>query len=488
MSSNANNGLKRIELLYLNSDGADVWFVFKDERIPAHKLILTTMSPWLNTMFFGALPEGNEVNMTNGPVTADAFKEFLQFFYTDKVKLTLKNIESVMDLAKQSLADHIFAECEEFLAKSITTDTMCFGYQLALRYGASKLKKICEDEICVNAEQVLRSSSFMEFPYEFLEEILQCDSLACEEKDVFNACIAWAKAACKRNGKDPLKMENLRAQLKDTVHQIRFISMTKEEVARCIASCPGFFTANELEEIICMTGKATANTIKKCDEKFNWTPRYFNLRWDKGRRLECERFWFRSKSRPFYPVQEVETTSFTCNRRVLLRGFECECNEIISKAATIEIIEKRSKDDDHDPIERYNEETTLNFENKVTYYSNKLGYLKSYVAKFTLNKPILLRPKYTYVIKITLTPDEEGESEDAPGEQEESEDAEQVEKAEIKKAPFRNDNVYKPKVLLNFDISIRFNSARGIISSLSLSRFDNKNLIQKLIHSPLAWF
>lgn len=448
MSSTSNNGLKRFELLYLNEEGADVHFVFDDERIPAHKLVLTTMSPKFNTMFLGELPEGDDVDMTNGYVTSDAFKEFLQFFYTDNVKLTLKNIESVMDLAKQSLAEHMFTECEEFLAKSITTDTMCFGYQLALRYDANKLKKICEDEICANAEEVLRSSSFMNFPYEFLHEILQCDALACEEKYVFNACIAWARAACKRNNEDKSNAENLRAQLKDTIHQIRFTSMTKEEVAVCIGSCPGLFTATELEEIICMIGQEKSNQMNA--KQFNWTPRYFNLKWEKGRQLECKRFMRRNNVT--LNVINVEITSFTCNRPVLLRGFNCECSQVASRAANVEIIEQNSNGDE--PIERCNEGTNLIF-------IEKRDNLLSYEAKFILNKAILLRPKFKYIIKITF---ESKEMETSPR--------------------LSNDMLYKSNVLLDFDILIKFSHERGIISSLSLSRFDDTNLIRKVIRRP----
>lgn len=46
-------------------------YVFHEERIPAHKLILVTMSPWFDTMFFGSLPENNEVNMTQTNVSAE---------------------------------------------------------------------------------------------------------------------------------------------------------------------------------------------------------------------------------------------------------------------------------------------------------------------------------------------------------------------------------------------------------------------------------
>lgn len=453
------SGLNRIKALYLSEEGADVWFNFPDERIPSHKLMLTTMSSWLNTMFHGSLPEGDEVDMTvNGKLTAAAFKEFLQFFYMDpdSVKLTMENIEGVIDLAKQSLTDHIFDACESFLVQSVSTDTMCFGYQLALRYGANKLRAICEDEICVNAEQILRSSSFMEFPFDFLQNILQCDALACEEKVIFDACIAWAKAACKRNNEDPTKAENLRAQLKDSVYQIRFISMDKKEIAKCIASCSGLFSADELEEIICM------NCNESKAKKFNWTPRYFNLQWDKGRHLKCQRFRMWSTDF-FYEANEIETLTFTTNRRVLLNGFKCESSLLCQKEIDFVIVEMRSNGEDR--TECYSQQQViLDF-----YHKRKDVY--SYRAEVTLNKSILLRPKHKYEIQITIK--QEPSNQDPILEQE-------VEK-------FHNRTIFKTSVAVDFDILMRFDKPKGIVSALNLIRFDEKNIFQKIFDAPISW-
>lgn len=181
-----NNVLQRIKDLYLQSEGADVWFIFGNERIPGHKFIVSIGSPWLNTMFNGSLPENAEVNMNECGVTANTFKELLRFIYTQNVNFTMDTIQEIIHLAKQSLNDDFFDKCEQFLINSLTFDNIFFGYQLALLYEANDLKKKCEEEICVYAEQVFKSSSFLNFPFEYLENILKCDALACEEKEIFD--------------------------------------------------------------------------------------------------------------------------------------------------------------------------------------------------------------------------------------------------------------------------------------------------------------
>lgn len=503
MSSGTKNAIEKFQTLYLNEDGADVWFCFGDKRIPAHKLILSTMTPWFKTMFFGSLREGNEVNMTHSNVSADAFKEFLRFLYLNEANLTMDNIDGVMDLAKQSMIENIFTECEDFLIKSLTSDTICFGYQLALLYESERLKAFCEDEICVNAEQILRSSSFMDFHYDFLQNVLQCDALACEEKYIFHACIAWAKAACKRNDLDPSEADNLRKQLKKSLYQIRFNSMTKEEVATCISSCPGLFAADELEEIIRMIGHPKEHK----PQIFNWTPRYYNLQWDKGHQLKCKRInkkvtRISNRTRDYWwEVEDVEQTTLTCNRRILLKGFDCECNELCSRPAVIQITEKRCNDPDQIEIECYNDQLILEFKKKPIFLSSSTALI-SFQASVKLDKVILLRPNYVYKIKITFEndPPEVPEAPEAPGAPEaadapEAPDApdipeprEAVETPETLPKHIYNRCVYKKKVLLDYDIMIRFGQNRGIISALSLSRFDHKKFIQKIASSPKAWF
>ncbi|XP_055298897.1 BTB/POZ domain-containing protein 3-like [Sitodiplosis mosellana] len=461
MSMRKSGVLQKIQNLYLNPNGADVWFVFDGERVPGHKFMLTASSPWLSTMFNGSLPEDKDVDMTNGRATVDAFKEFLQFSYMDDVTLTMENIEGVIDLAKQSLADDIFEKCEEFLIKSLTNDSMFFGYQLALMYEAKKLKTFCEDEICSNAEKVFKSSSFLEFPYEFLENVLRCDELNCEEKDIFDACIAWAQAACTRNNEDPSNAESLRAQLKESIYQIRFCSMTKEDVAACIRSCRGLFTANELEEIVFMVSKASEMEARK----FNWTARRIKQVSTKGQHLHCSRFnWLRYVTpyfdRGFYIGfgSNLETT-FTCNQRVLLNGFTCEYPDKIKFSVNTKIIEMKS---DGSVNELYNQRNLLDFSNKRNYKT-----YNPYKAHTKLSNLILLRPNHTYTIEI------------------------QFPIQPLYRGPLGFPFDFNNEVRVDHDIIIKFKggdnypTTSGIICSLDLIRTDEKKYIDKIKKNPL---
>lgn len=66
-------------------------------------------------MFNGSLAEGNNVDMNDMPVSAEAFKEFLRFIYRKEVQLVMNNIDEVMYLAELSLSGEYFEACERFL-------------------------------------------------------------------------------------------------------------------------------------------------------------------------------------------------------------------------------------------------------------------------------------------------------------------------------------------------------------------------------------
>lgn len=438
--------LQYFQKLYLSQDGADVWFVIDGERIPSHKLILTAMSEYYKTMFYGSLPETGEINMNDANISAESFKEFLKFIYLVKPNLTMDNIEGVINMAQISLSEDIFMECEKFLKNTLEKDTLFYGYQLALQYEIDSVKLLCEEEICVHIEGALKSKSFLQFPYEFLQVILRSDSLACEEKDIFNACIAWGKAACRRNGLDPKNMEHLRSQLGDSLYQIRFTSMTNEDAAACIGPHPGLFTLDELQEIICMIGHNQSFQATK----FNWTSRFFNLKWNKGLPLECSRFVARDNGKILYNVERCEITRFTCNRRIILSGLILELASHNSKSIQIKINEINS--DEHS-VERHSQRATARFlENKDARYS-------SFLANIQLNKWILLRPNYTYEISITF---------------------------EHQMVDMTSLSSFKQKIRVNHDIVLNF-SSRGIVAELSVQRFDNRKSLRKIVHNPIFW-
>lgn len=452
MSSNDRGQLRHFQSLYLSSNGADMWFIIEDERIPSHKLILTASIPYYKEIL-SENQNNDESHLTD--VSVESFKEFLKFIYLVKPNLTTDNIEGVMEMARRWQAEEIFTECEEFLKRSlIEISTLFFGYRLASEYKAKSLKKLFQDEICARASNAFKSASFLTLPREILVKILECNSLACTEIEIFYACIAWATATCVRNGLDPSNVEHLRSQLGDSLYQIRFTSMTNEEAATCIGAHQQLFTAIELQEILCMVG----HRKKFKSKKFNWTIRYYDL--NSKRNLNCSRLRDSDDFKSTHAVQTVEVTKFTCNRNVVLHGIELEMCQNMEQSIHIRIDERNQHLQSN---ECYNERSMARFAgNQLAPLRERQNViLYSCVARIPLNRGILLRANYTYRILITFNNVNNNSN-------------------------WLSRTTLKDKVRTDCDTVFWF-SERGIVSSLVFRRFDDRIFLRKIIHSPTFW-
>lgn len=307
--------------LYLNEKFADVHFILFDDadnihKIPANKIVLAALSPVFDTMFFGSLKEGKEVEIID--TNAAAFKEFLQFFYLSEVKLSMEHIESVARLAdKYDIVEH-FSACAKFLKSQLNTSNMCWGYHLALFFDDEELIAFCVGQIRRTPKDIFASDTFRQCTLQTLEHILGLD-LTCNEVDIFRACLLWAKNACKQINLDENQMKNLKNQLGDCLKLIRFGEMMIEDLTEIISSNKELFTPEELQDIcflMSMKGYKPKIFIQK--------PR--NYIWNVSAVLKCQRTL--ESDMVVIPTtksfQSPEKVSFTSNQPVLLGQFSTQ--------------------------------------------------------------------------------------------------------------------------------------------------------------------
>lgn len=236
--------------LYLESDLADIHFVFPNDddqiaKVPAHKVILASASPVFKEMFYGLVKEGVTVEITDS--NANAFKEFLQIIYLSDVTLTTGNIKEMVRLAdKYDILDCFNATAIE---RQLTNENMVYGYQLAIALNNSKLKEFCEKQMRKFTNDVLKSAGFLQCSHEVLENILQQNALDCTEADLFHACISWAKFQCQNNGLEKPNSVDLKKQLGECFHLIRFDAMDDEEIQEILSNKDyrSIFTQDEVE-------------------------------------------------------------------------------------------------------------------------------------------------------------------------------------------------------------------------------------------------
>lgn len=228
----------------LEDSDAKVKFFIGSEEIPADSRILSAFSPKYRSQFSPAMYKNNVFVLKN--VSSAGFKEFQQFSCKNEVTLTLENIEDVLDLAKQSLVDEI----AHFLINMVGLDKFLFFYRLALRFHMELLKECCTNAIETNVGAVFKTADFLKCEKEILRNILTIDLRDCNESEIFDACVSWARAQCEKHELDGDQSVNLRAVLGEALYKIRFYSMSIEEYSTISELYPELLTTKESHDVL----------------------------------------------------------------------------------------------------------------------------------------------------------------------------------------------------------------------------------------------
>lgn len=291
--------------LYLNPERADVHFIFEsgDERVPAHKIILSSGSDVFDTMFYGLLKEEGDIKIVDA--TAEAFKEFLSFFYFNAIDMTMENVSDVMYLGGKYGVPECLRLCGSLLESNITAETVLSALSLAIFHEQEQLQMSCELFIEYNLHEVLKSESFLVCDRRVLEHILQMDRLPCSETVLFEACLSWVRA---NSGVDRLTRNIVQSHLGNLFYEIRFAAMTSGEFSKLSSMYGELFSTNEYSDIL--------RTISEQRRKPKLS-KACHLVWDSARLIR----WDLLQADAGRRMKAEEITKFSTNTWLLLGHF-----------------------------------------------------------------------------------------------------------------------------------------------------------------------
>lgn len=295
----------------MNADRADVHFTFEssDERVPAHRIILSSISDVFDTMFYGILKEDGDIKIVDA--TAVAFKEFLRCFYFNKVDdVSSDHVPDIMYLSMKYNVPDILQKCALLLKSKITNQTVIHTFGLAIFHDLQELQRSCESFIAANLYEVLRSESFLNCDRRILERVLKMDFLPCSETELFEVCMSWVRVASET---EHLTRDVVQTQLGNLFYEIRFGAMTSEEFGKLLPVYGELFSANEHDEIArVISGQETDPQIFKASRRIPV--------WDSTRIIRFNRFlhWMENGN---YRVNAEYVTEFSTNTWLLLGHF-----------------------------------------------------------------------------------------------------------------------------------------------------------------------
>lgn len=272
---------------------------------------------------------------------------------------------------------------------------MVMAYQLAVSLGNTKL---CEPQIRVLIKDVLKSEGFLQCSHEMVESILHLDGLQCNEIDLFEGVIEWAKSSCQRNGLDANDSNDLKQQLDSCFSLIRFGATSGADIGKILSNevYKNLFTQDELIDV--MQQKVNPGYKSKY---FESAPRSKHLDFNESTQLICQR---EIPTDPYYQIpfflKKNQPTWFYTNQPVLLKRINfCSIRHPTTRGeadfslcADIEIFEYNFKS-----LTFWGEPGKI----LSSIQSVKVGKNKDWI----LASPIAINPGFIYEVRVTLLED-----------------------------------------------------------------------------------
>lgn len=215
---------------------ADVHFIVDQEKIPAHKLVLSIGSPVFMAMFYGS---GCQMQTQTQIEIPDAdplsFKHMLKYLYTDEMHIGPDSVMNTLYISKKYAIEALECECVNFLKNNLRSDNAFMLLEQALLFDETRLTELCLNTIDRNTIDAFSAECFLDINLNTLILILKRDSLGISEFKLYNFVIKWAHNQCLKQNLYPINRENQKKVLGEAVSLIRFPLMSKEEFAKAVS-------------------------------------------------------------------------------------------------------------------------------------------------------------------------------------------------------------------------------------------------------------
>ncbi|KAG7198045.1 hypothetical protein KM043_016270 [Ampulex compressa] len=222
---------ERIVFLFNNEILSDVSFLVgrgaQQQRIPAHKLVLSSGSAVFDAMFNGTLATAStEIEVPD--VEPTAFLAVLLFLYTDEIQIDPETVMTTLYTAKKYAVSALEKHCVDFLKNNLTSDNAFLLLTQARLFDEPQLAAVCLDTIDRFTTEALNADGFTDIDIDTLKIVLERDTLRVRESKIFQAVLRWSEAECVRHQLS-VTPENQRLVLGSAFSLVRFPLMSKEE-------------------------------------------------------------------------------------------------------------------------------------------------------------------------------------------------------------------------------------------------------------------
>uniref|UniRef100_A0A672JFS5 BTB domain-containing protein n=1 Tax=Salarias fasciatus TaxID=181472 RepID=A0A672JFS5_SALFA len=170
----------------------DVILVAGERRIPAHRLVLSSVSDYFAAMFTSDVREAKQDEVKMEGVDPDALWVLVQYAYTGRLELREDTIESLLSASCLLQLSAVVQACCSFLMKQLHPSN-CLGIRsYADAQGCHDLQRAAHAYTMEHFLEVVSGQEFLLLPVEEMERLLTSDDINVpDEETVVTSLLTW---------------------------------------------------------------------------------------------------------------------------------------------------------------------------------------------------------------------------------------------------------------------------------------------------------
>ncbi|KAK9502604.1 hypothetical protein O3M35_011343 [Rhynocoris fuscipes] len=193
-SSHSDQILMGMNDLRKQNEFCDITIVAEGQKFPAHRIVLSSFSPYFKAMFLSKLAESRQNTVTLHEVDPEMLKLLLDYAYSSHILITRSNVQSLLSAANLLQVLPVKEAACRFLENHMDA-TNCLGIHcFAETHDCPDLQEKAKDFALQNFWEVFHQEEFLKLSASKLMELTSSDKLQVEKEEIVcEAIVRWHK-------------------------------------------------------------------------------------------------------------------------------------------------------------------------------------------------------------------------------------------------------------------------------------------------------
>ncbi|NXH13681.1 KLHL4 protein, partial [Bucco capensis] len=193
-TNHAEQTFRKMENYLQQKQLCDVLLVAGDQKIPAHRLVLSAVSDYFAAMFTNDVREAKQEEIKMEGVEPEALKALVRYAYTGILELKEDTIESLLAAACLLQLSQVVEVCCSFLMKQLHPSN-CLGIRsFGDAQGCTELLKVAHTYTMEHFTEVIKNQEFLLLPANEIAKLLSSDDINVpDEEAIFQALMMWVR-------------------------------------------------------------------------------------------------------------------------------------------------------------------------------------------------------------------------------------------------------------------------------------------------------